>query len=394
MTTSTKRANTNGVDLGAMDQMSARMRENPGTGLLQFRSSSTWKGGAVTETTFAGYKQDGLDMARPIPHKLGADEPPALLGTGTQPGPAGHLIHALTHSFAATMAYHGARRGVEINSMKIDAEGKLDLQGMLALNQAVRPGFKQINLTVWVDSPNTTDEVRDLFQYAQGRSPIVATLSQPVDVDWKYEIEPARPRPEKDGMRHGVNMQNLMNTVGAIQQNPVLGKCKFYTSAEWLGGMKVRSDSPGFDQAEGDQLIRHWDPEPRGYTGDEPQSLLGTDAGPSSCEALLKAMASCVTVTTSYHAAARGMSLDAFDVDFEGDLDLRGLTDMDDAVTPGYKKIRARVCIKAGAPKEDIDEFVKFATAHSPMCNTVMKPVTVTFSLMHNGRAAAGSAVE
>jgi hypothetical protein len=59
---------------------------------------------------------------------------------------------------------------------------------------------------------------------------------------------------------------------------------------------------------------------------------------------------------------------------------------MDDGVTPGYTAIRGRVYIKAGASRETIEEFMNFATTHSPMCDSVAKPVPLAFSLMHNGR--------
>jgi uncharacterized OsmC-like protein len=394
MATATKQVTINGVDVAALNQTIATMKDDPKLAAFQFQSSSRWLGGAVIASTFAGYKQDDLYVVRPKPHELGGDEPPALLGTGTQVSPTGHLIHALSHSLAVTMAYHGAARGVQIDSMKIDVEGKLDLQGLLGLDEKVKPGFKSIHVTARVDSPNSASEVYDLFRYAQGRSPIAATLSQPVNIDWSFKIEEGKASPEEGETRHGVNVKDLVATVGAIQENPVLAKCNFLGSSEWLGGARVKSSSPGFDQAEGEQTIRHRDPNPKGYTGDEPGALMGSDSGPSSAEALLQSMANCVTVTSSYHAAARGMSLGAFEVDFEGDMDMRGFADVDDAVSPGYQNIRGRVYVKAGAPRKDIEEFMQFATEHSPMCNSVAKPVQLTYSLVHNGQYVGGPAGE
>ncbi|HSB16803.1 MAG TPA: OsmC family protein [Bryobacteraceae bacterium] len=390
MTTTINQATINGVNVDALEQSIAAMKDDPRVAAFQFRSSSRWLGGAVIASTFAGYLQDGLYVARDTPHELGGDEPAALLGTGTQVSPTGHLLHALSHSLAVALAYHGAARRVEIESIKIDVEGKLDLQGLLGLDETVKPGFKHIHVTFRLDSPNSSAEVYDLFQYVQARSPIASTLSQAVNVQWNFEIEESNSRPESDEVRHGVNVKDLVATVGAIQENPVLARCNFYGSAEWEGGARVKSSSPGFDQAEGDQIIRHRDPAPKGYVGDEPKALLGSDAGPSSAEALLQSMANCVTVTSSYHAAARGIALDAFEVDFEGDMDLRGFVDVDDTVSPGYQNIRANVYVKAGAPRSEVEEFMKFATQHSPMCNSVSKPVQLTFSLVHNGSCVGG----
>jgi hypothetical protein len=111
MTTMTTEA-TMGVDLQAIEGMIAAMREDANVAAYQFRSSTRWTGGAVAATTFAGYKRDGLYIPRPVPHELGSDEPPALLGTGTQVGPTGHLMHALSHSLAVAMVYFAPGRGV------------------------------------------------------------------------------------------------------------------------------------------------------------------------------------------------------------------------------------------------------------------------------------------
>jgi uncharacterized OsmC-like protein len=173
--------------------------------------------------------------------------------------------------------------------------------------------------------------------------------------------------------------------VEAVQKTPVLAKCKFYTSAEWQGGAKIKSTHPGFDQAEGELLVRHRDENPKGYLGDEPAKLLGSDTGPSPSEALLHAMASCISVTSSYHAAARGLPLEAFKVNLEGDMDLRGFGDLDDNVSPAYQKIRGKVYIKAGGSREEIEDLAKFAASHSPMCDSVGRAVHVTYSLLHNG---------
>jgi uncharacterized OsmC-like protein len=377
----------NGVDLAALGEIISEFKADPKTAEFEFRSSTDWQSGAVVNSTFTGHKRNGVNSARAKPHELAGDEPVALLGSGKHVGPAGHLLHAMCHCLTVTTAYHGAARGVKIDSLRVDAEGSLDLQGFLGLNDKVKPGFKQIHLKAYIDSPNSPEEVRALFQYAQGRSPICSTVRHKVNLSWEFDIEPIDTGPDTGDDRHGVNFPNLTATVQAVTETPVLAKCKFYTSAEWLGGAKIKSSHPGFDQAERELLMQHREESPKDYVGDEPVALMGSDAGPSPSETLLHAMANCVSVTTSYHSAARGVPLEAFKVNLEGDMDLQGFADLDDNVTPDYQNIRAKVRIKAGGKEKDITEFLKFATSHSPMCDSVSRPVDVSFSLVHNAVA-------
>ena len=379
----------NGVDVVALGALVSEFKSNPKSAKFEFRSSTDWQGGAVVKSIFTGHKRAGAESTRAKPHALAGDEPEALLGSGKHVGPAGHLLHAMCHCLTVTTAYHGAARGVKLDALRIDAEGTLDLQGFLGLDEKVKPGFKQIHLKAHIDSPNPTEDVLALFKYAQGRSPICSTVRQNVKVTWDFEVEPTGAGPDTGDDRHGVDFPTLAATVQAVKDTPVLAKCTFFTSAEWQGGAKIKSVHPGFDQAEGDLKMHHKEERPKSYVGDEPSVLLGADAGPSPSETLLHAMANCVSVTTSYHSAARGVPLEALEVEFAGDMDLQGFADLNDNVTPAYQHIRAKVRIKAGGKEKEIAELMKFTASHSPMCDSVCRPVDITFSLVHNGAPIA-----
>jgi uncharacterized OsmC-like protein len=94
-------------------------------------------------------------------------------------------------------------------------------------------------------------------------------------------------------------------------------------------------------------------------------------------EFLLHALAGCVTTTFVLHAAARGIRLHEVSTELEGDIDVQGLLDLDPSAEVGYEEIRIRMHVEADAPDEEIEELIEFAKAHSPVCNTVCRPVSV-----------------
>jgi uncharacterized OsmC-like protein len=51
---------------------------------------------------------------------------------------------------------------------------------------------------------------------------------------------------------------------------------------------------------------------------------------------------------------------------------------LDPDVPPGYQGIRIRVSIDTDCSDEELDELLGFAQEHSPVCNTVCRPVPVT----------------
>jgi uncharacterized OsmC-like protein len=102
-------------------------------------------------------------------------------------------------------------------------------------------------------------------------------------------------------------------------------------------------------------------------------------------EFLLHALAGCVTTTTVLHAAARGIKINSLSTELTGDIDLRGLLGLDESVSPGYRQIRIKMDIDADCSEEALDDLLGFAQAHSPVCNTVCRPVPVVIERVRNG---------
>jgi uncharacterized OsmC-like protein len=106
-------------------------------------------------------------------------------------------------------------------------------------------------------------------------------------------------------------------------------------------------------------------------------ALLGHNEGANPVEFLLHALAGCVTTTTVLHAAARGIEIESLTTRLVGHIDLQGLLALDD-VPAGYREIRIEMDIQAkNASDEELDDLLRFAQAHSPVCNTVCRPVPV-----------------
>lgn len=174
---------------------------------------------------------------------------------------------------------------------------------------------------------------------------------------------------------NGLDTQRMFETIEAIEANPSLARFRFRNRNEWIDGGANRSTIQGFYGAGREDDSRK---EPFVFMNGEPPVLLGNNEGANPVEFLLHALAGCVTTTLVLHAAARGIRIESISTELEGDIDLRGLLALDDAVPSGYEGIRMKVDIKADCPDEQIDELLAFAPNHSPVCNTVCRPVPVT----------------
>jgi uncharacterized OsmC-like protein len=166
----------------------------------------------------------------------------------------------------------------------------------------------------------------------------------------------------------------MFETIEAIKAQPALARFQFRAHNEWIDGGVNRSMIRDFYGGGREDASRT---EPFVFLNGEPPILLGDNEGANPVEFLLHALAGCVTTTLVLHAAARGIRIDEITTELEGDLDVRGLIALDDSVSAGYEQIRMKMQIKADCSDEALDELLAFVHKHSPVCQTVCRPVPV-----------------
>jgi uncharacterized OsmC-like protein len=173
---------------------------------------------------------------------------------------------------------------------------------------------------------------------------------------------------------NGLDAQAMAYTLAALRENPTLAQFEFRARNRWISGGENRSTIKDFYGGGGEDQSRSQAFE---FTNGEPPVLLGDNEGANPVEFLLHALAGCVTTTTVLHASARGIEIESLTTRLVGDIDLQGLLALSD-VQPGYRQIRIEMDIKAAnATDEELDDLLQFAQAHSPVCNTVCRPVPV-----------------
>jgi len=177
---------------------------------------------------------------------------------------------------------------------------------------------------------------------------------------------------------NGVNVDQLVATVNAIQQDPALARFQFRAHNEWIAGGHTRTSIQGFYGAGKEDTSRS---RPFILEGDEPPLLLGGNAGANAVETLLHALASCLAVGFIYNATAQGITVESLSFDLEGDLDLRAFLGLSKEVRPGYKEIHLSYRVKSNAPREKIVELCDYVQKTSPVLDIIRNPVPVTVTL-------------
>src|SRR6476660_1135903 len=180
-------------------------------------------------------------------------------------------------------------------------------------------------------------------------------------------------------VRNGVDTAQMYGPLDAIKAQPELGVFQFRASNRWLGGAHKRSTIRAFYGAGQEDDSRA---EAFSIDAGEPAVLLGVDTGPNPAEALLHALAACLTTSLVYVAAARKVRLTEVESTLEGDMDVRGALGPSEEVRNGFTRIRVSCEVKGDAPEEKLREVVERAQARSAVYDMVTHGVPVEVGLV------------
>ena len=174
---------------------------------------------------------------------------------------------------------------------------------------------------------------------------------------------------------NGVNVDQLVDTINAIEKTPDLGKFTFRANNEWLDGAHNRTSIQGFYGAGQEDTSRS---KAFVYNADEPPVLLGANHGANPVEYVLAALASCLTTSLVFYAAAQGVKIEDVELQLEGDLDVRGFLGLSEDVRNGYENIQVTLKVKGEASEEQLEKLVELVQRRSPVFDIISNPVPVS----------------
>ncbi len=179
---------------------------------------------------------------------------------------------------------------------------------------------------------------------------------------------------QKTELMNGVEVGQLTGVIGAIEADPGYAQFQFRAANQWINGGLSRSRIKDFFAGNAEDTTRA---AAFMLDADEPAISAGQNSAPNPVEYLLHALASCLTGTLVYHAAVRGIRIDAVESSYTGDIDVRGLFGLADDVRKGLNKVTVKMRVKSEATAEELTELALY----SPVYDIVSQSCPVEFTL-------------
>lgn len=171
-----------GVDVEQLGQAVEAITEEPANGQFKFRAETEWSGALKCVTSVSEFGQAGARI-QTREFKIEGDEPEQILGERTAPNAVELLLAALGSCLSVGYAANAAATGIELNDLRFELEGDVDLRGFLGISQDVRAGYQAMTCTAYIDSDATEEEIANLRERVETTSPLMDNITNAVPLE-------------------------------------------------------------------------------------------------------------------------------------------------------------------------------------------------------------------
>lgn len=169
---------------------------------------------------------------------------------------------------------------------------------------------------------------------------------------------------------NGWDVGEMNEAVDGVRRQPEAGRLTWRSRVDWDGGFGLDVRTRAIEQL-GEVMDRRFT-----LRGDHPPELLGANTGPTAVELLLGALGACMAGTFAAQATARGVAIDALQVDVTGDIDLNGFFGLG-PVPPGVSGVQLAFQVRSDADPVVLEEILDAARSHSPVYDSITRPIAV-----------------
>ncbi|WP_394552474.1 OsmC family protein [Agromyces sp. MMS24-JH15] len=115
-------------------------------------------------------------------HEFLVDEPAALAGDDLAASPVEYALGALISCQIVVYRLYAQALGIQVDDIRIDAEGDLDARKLFGIDETIRPGFGAVRLAITIDGPETAERYEQLKAAVDEHCPVLDLFANPTPI--------------------------------------------------------------------------------------------------------------------------------------------------------------------------------------------------------------------
>ena len=180
--TTTESTINNGVNVQALLDARAALRDAPEGAQFTWRASTEWLNGTHSQSTVESFFGLGEEQVHKSTFSFSADHPEVFASEDNGATPVEYVLVGLASCLTAGIAAVAQNREIQLRSVKATIEGDMDILGILGGDPDVRNGFNGIRVNYEIDADATEDEISALVAQSQKRSAVFDVITNPTNV--------------------------------------------------------------------------------------------------------------------------------------------------------------------------------------------------------------------
>lgn len=177
----------NGIDTDGVRGLIGHVAADVANAATHWQVSSQWKGGTRSDTRVSGYGFGREHIQKDFTIQI--DEPAELGGTNQFANPQEYLLAAMNACMMVGYVVGCAMEGIELEDLRIDTEGDIDLRGFLGLDPDVKPGYDELTYTVHIKGNGTPEQFQKVHDTVCATSPNRFNIANAIRLNGNLKVQ-------------------------------------------------------------------------------------------------------------------------------------------------------------------------------------------------------------
>jgi uncharacterized OsmC-like protein len=177
----------NGIDVDSLRSTIEQVAADHSVAKTTWNVATSWKGGTRSDTRVTNCKIGGQRIEKDFTIKI--DEPSELCGTNLYANPQEYLMAAFNSCIAVGYVAACSMEGIELEDLRIETSGDIDLRGFLGLDESVKPGYDEIQYTVHLKGDGTPEQFQKVHEIVNATSPNRFNIANSIRLNSNLVVE-------------------------------------------------------------------------------------------------------------------------------------------------------------------------------------------------------------